>query len=89
MVFVYGVNKISEKCVMKIDSNKLIDIMKKVEYLGTDGFTYVGKEKLRLLNLVGVSHKLEDKAIRDVKILFKLFARKKKKKRPLLKQGCN
>ena len=46
MVFVYGVNKISEKCVMKIDSNKLIDIMKKVEYLGTDGFTYVGKEKL-------------------------------------------
>ena len=29
---------------MKVDSNKLIDIMKKVEYLGTDAFTYVGKK---------------------------------------------
>ena len=39
MVFAYAVNKISEKCVMKIDSNKFIDIMKNVEYLGNDAFT--------------------------------------------------
>ena len=36
MVFVYALNKIYEKQVMKIQSNKFINTRKIVEYLGTD-----------------------------------------------------
>ena len=95
MVFPYALNKINEKWVMKIESNKFINITKIVEYLGTDVakklpqiLAVTGcdttsllhgagkikvlkkclntKEKLRLLNTIGVSCKVSDTAIKDV-----------------------
>ena len=36
MVFNYALNKINEKWVMKIETNKLMSIRKNVEYLGTN-----------------------------------------------------
>ena len=36
MVFAYAINKINEKLVIKIETNKFFNIRKIVEYLGTD-----------------------------------------------------
>ena len=36
MVFTYALNEINEKWVMKTETNKLMSIIKNVEYLGTN-----------------------------------------------------
>ena len=43
MIFVYALNKINEKQVKKIKSNKFVNILKIVEYLGTGVATKLPK----------------------------------------------
>ena len=48
-----------------------------------------GKEKLRLLNTIGVSYTVSDKTVNVLKSYFKLFTILGEWKRVLLKKGCD
>ena len=48
-----------------------------------------GKQKLRLLNTIGVSYKVSDKTVNVLKSYFKLFTILGEWKRVLLKKGCD
>ena len=88
MVFVYALNIINQKQVIKIDINKFINIWKLTSQQSFPKFMQLqgvlqllfymfvkikvlkkcfnGKEKLRLLNTIGVSCKVSDTTVKDV-----------------------
>ena len=49
---------------------------------------FSGKEKRRLLKTIGVSCKVEDKALKDVEKFVQTACYSEKKRRDLLKQGA-